>query len=191
MTAARSSLFLCLLVLSITPQIHAQEREYRFEASAGYSLLRGEFLAAASSHHGVLGRLGYPLRDSLSFEGEFSFFPQDLGVASKGITAGFFGAKYGHRFQRVGVFGKVRPGFAHFQEPETPILCVAIVPPPQTCVIGGRTEFALDAGAVFEVYARRRLTFRVDAGDAMIRFRDAGGSWNHNFMFTSSVGFRF
>lgn len=191
MTAVRSLLLVCFLLISITPHIHAQEKEPRFEASAGYSLLRTDFLAAPFNESGILGRLGYHLRDSLSVEGEFNFFPGDLGVASKGITAGFFGAKYGRKLQRVGVFGKVRPGFTRFQAPEDAVLCIALVPPPQACMIGGKTEFALDAGGVFEIYARRRWTFRVDAGDTMIRFRDSGGSWNHNFMFTSSVGFKF
>ena len=191
MTAARTLSFLGFLILSGTSSIHAQDFEHRFEASVGYSLLRADFLAGEpSTESGILGRLGYNLHDSLSVEGEISLFPQGLGVPSRGFVTGFFGARYGPQFQHIGVFGKVRPGFVRFQEPAEPFACIAVFPPPLACVIGGRTEFALDAGGVVELYARR-LTFRVDAGDAMIRFREPGRFWTHNFMFASSVGFRF
>ena len=196
-TARRVSLFLFFLLLLFPPGIRAQSGP-RFEVGGGYSLLRTGFLEEPSTESGVMGRLGYDLHRHVSVEGEFSLFPRDLGIYSKGMTTGFFGAKVGERFERVGVFGKVRPGFIHFHERSGPFACAAVDPPTLPCLIGGRTEFAVDAGGVLEFYPQRRMTVRVDAGDAIIRMRGpvllsgrpSDGFWSHNFAFGMSFGFR-
>jgi hypothetical protein len=133
MIARRVSLFLFFLLLSFPPGIRAQSGPYRFEAGGGYSLLRTEFLEEPSTESGVMGRLGYDVHRHISLEGEFSLFPRDLGVYSEGMTTGLFGAKVGQRFERVGVFGKVRPGFIHFHERSGPFACAAVDPPTLSC----------------------------------------------------------
>jgi hypothetical protein len=198
MKARRVSLFLFLFFVSLPHGIHAQSGTHRFEAGGGYALLRTEFLEEPSTESGVMGRLGYDVLRQVSVEGEFSLFPRDLGVYSKGMTTGVFGAKLGQRFERVGVFGKIRPGFIHFHEPAGPFACAAVDPPTLACVIGDKTEFAVDAGGVFEFYPRERMTVRVDAGDAMIRMRGpvlisdrpTDNFWSHNFALSVSLGFR-
>jgi hypothetical protein len=187
-----------LVFLSVASPIHAQSSP--FEIGGGYSLLRLNVLEEPATRSGITARLGYDLHDHVSVEGEVLLFPQNLGGISKGMTAAFFGAKVGKRFERIGLFGKARPGLFHFQEPEQPFACVAVVPPPVACVLGGSTNFALDAGGVVEFYLSNRFTVRADAGDTMIRVGgpvlrsgsvESSGYWSHNFMFGTSLGFRF
>jgi hypothetical protein len=199
MTARRAFLFLFFLFLSFATDARAQSGSHRFEAGGGYSLLRTEFLDEPSTESGFMGRLGYDVIRHVSVEGEFSLFPRDLGAYSKGMTTGFFGAKVGQRFERLGFFGKVRPGFIHFHERPGPFACPAVDPPTLSCFIAGRTELAVDAGGVMEFFPQARMTVRVDAGDAIIRMRGpvlrsgrpTDSFWTHNFAFATSVGFRF
>jgi hypothetical protein len=45
----------------------------------------------------------------------------EVYIVSDRLTQGLFGAKAGWRARRLGVFGKARPGFVHFNE--TLIVC--------------------------------------------------------------------
>ena len=103
--------------------------------------------------------------------------------------------------RRVGVFAKVRPGVANF--PTLRVrrrLCNLLQP----CEDAGRSgnRFALDTGAVIELYPTERIIVRLDIGDTMIRFRNDGffesttpmriaDGFSHNLQFGVGVGFRF
>jgi hypothetical protein len=54
----------------------------------------------------------------------------------------------------------------------------------------GATEFALDIGGVFELYPSRRVAFRFDIGDTIIRFGGLGFT-SHNLQITTGVALRF
>jgi len=115
----------------------------------------------------------------VALEAEVNFFP-DAGslrvlesFSGGHKLEGLFGVKAGKRFEKVGVFGKVRPGFLYAskgdlrQRPE--IACVAIFPPPAACFeTTGKNSFALDVGAVVEFYPTRRTIIRIDAGDTLL-----------------------
>src|SRR5260370_40452999 len=87
-----------------------------------------------------------------------SFFPREVkdsfGETLQGgrKTEGLFGVKLGARTKRVGVFGKVRPGFVHFSNFGRPGIVCTDRCPPQPPPNFSETDFALDVGGVVELY---------------------------------------
>lgn len=174
---------------------------------------------------GFGGRFGYNLTSNLAVEAEMNFFPgADSFTVPEGFKGGnkiegLFGVKAGKRFEKVGVFGKARPGFLHASKgeirPRPNTLCVAVFPPPAGCFETiSKSNFALDLGGVVEVYPTKRTIIRFDAGDTMIFLGDrnipavfnpaegvlapslltiirAPAETTHNFEFNVGVGFRF
>ena len=139
-----------------------------------------------------------------------SFFPSETITSESANPGGtlrldyhrrraeaFFGPKLGLRSARFGVFAKVRPGFARLTDRgvecagEACALANLLIARPEY-----RTEFALDVGAVLEVYPSSRTVARLDFGDTMIRHRSqaAPPCWScttHNFTSSVGLGFRF
>lgn len=140
---------------------------------------------------GFGGRIGYNLTDQVALEGELNYFPQESGRTKRDGLQGLFGAKAGWRGERVGVFGKARPGFFRYEEP---LVCVTTPCPNRTV-----TQFALDLGGVLEFYPSRNLVTRFDVGDTLIRGERVTGIFpnarkdvfRHNLQVTAGVGFRF
>ena len=122
-----------------------------------------------------------------------NFFPEDHPIIGR-QTQLLAGVRGGFRMERLGAFARVRPGFVHFSErffaPD--IVCVAIFPPPEACLIEP-TNLAVDIGGTLEVFTTSRAIFRMDLGDTLIRF--ARGSldpvWKHNFQLAVGAGLRF
>jgi hypothetical protein len=172
-------------LLTIVPSQNAQAQSRsetpKVEVGVQYSLLR--FTDADVTDSGVGGRITYNLSDNFGIETEFNFFPQErLNFAN--ITSldsqrmqGLFGAKYGIRSEKFGIFAKARPGFVRFGEGSSPLGQSA-------------TEFALDLGGVFEIYPSRPVALRFDVGNTLIRF-GAQNFTSNNLQFTSGVAFRF
>ncbi|HEU4794816.1 MAG TPA: outer membrane beta-barrel protein [Pyrinomonadaceae bacterium] len=156
---------------------------------------------------GIGGRVTYNFNRSLAAEAELNFFPQkQLIFESNGRSIqGQFGVKIGKRFEKFGLFAKVRPGFISAGDvvsfkPE------AQVPPtiPSKVTVARETFFTVDLGGVLELYPSRRLVVRFDAGDTVIRHperfvpfgfggplvRARGPKLSHNFQLTAGVGFR-
>ena len=135
---------------------------------------------------GFGGRVGYNLTNNVAVEAELNFFPNadsfSVPEAFKGghKIEGLFGAKVGKRFDKVGIFGKARPGFLHAGKgdirPRTDVLCIAAVsifPPPAGCFeTFSKTNLAFDLGGVVEVYPTKRTIIRFDAGDTIVRLSD-------------------
>jgi len=180
LTAAAS----LLMVLTQNAQAQSRSRSEtpKVEVGVQYSLLR--LTDADVTDSGVGGRVTLNTSDNFSLESEFNFFPQErvnfangLGTATSRRMQGLFGAKYGVRTEKFGVFGKVRPGFVRFGEGSSPIGTAA-------------TEFALDIGGVFELYPTRPIALRFDVGNTLIRF-GALDNTSNNLQFTTGVAFRF
>jgi hypothetical protein len=163
---------------------------------------------------GFGGRVTYNLTDNVALETQFDFFPNGRrfrGFRNGGrIAQGLFGVKAGKRFDKFGLFGKVRPGFTSFSAGREEVILVSPAP---DFVVNFRphreTHFATDVGAALEFYPSRRIVTRFDAGDTIIRYGDTTGTFfsggatptpqsfpipgetRHNFQFSAGVGFRF
>lgn len=197
-----------LLLVSHNTRAQQDERK-RFEAGAQFSLLNIERVGGRSNEPGIGGRFAYNLTDTLSLEAEINLFPKSYNGASNEdggrITQGLFGIKAGKRFERFGLFGKLRPGFVSFGRAITgPRDARVFVNNPLTSFQFGRlTHRAMDVGGVFEFYPSRRTVLRFDLGDTIVRygqqtFIDALGRsvtdpsfTRHNLQFSAGFGFRF
>lgn len=154
---------------------------------------------------GIGGRVTYNFNRSIAAEAEINFFPQkQLIFTSDGRTIqAQFGMKAGKRFEKFGVFGKVRPGFLSVDR------VISFVPgsqgfPPNNIKIERETFFTTDFGGVLELYPSRRMVVRFDAGDTIIRHPARFGQFDfgspvvlirpakykNNFQLTAGVAFR-
>ncbi|HXS01448.1 MAG TPA: hypothetical protein VN724_12815 [Pyrinomonadaceae bacterium] len=158
-----------------------------------------------STHAGIGGRFTFNFNRSIAAEAELNFFPQKANFNDAGSTVqAQFGVKAGRRFEKFGIFGKVRPGFLSidkytFTPPQGTQGSGAIFP------IERRALFTIDAGGVLELYPSKRMVVRFEAGDTVIRHpalfvqvsatdptlvQVRESKFNHNFQFTAGVGFR-
>ncbi len=186
----------------------AQSETPKLELGVHFATLRlGPFDTASP---GVGSRVTYNFTDSLSFEGEVNYFPKEGFYETRRIQA-LFGLKPGVRFDKVGLFGKLRPGFiraSQIQVQNYPCSSfgggVTGVDPLPPCVYAreGTSSFALDLGAVIEFYPSRKTVVRFDIGDTVIRNRSLlfgigtipSSSYTfttHNLQINAGVGFRF
>lgn len=166
---------------------------------------------------GIGGRFTYNINRQLAVETEVNYTPstktrRELFQAGQSTNVPFsggektqvlFGAKYGYRGKRFGVFGKVRPGFIHFRafpyvqgkfivyqngQPYDVILFISEKP---------ATFFNADVGGVFEYYTSKRTMIRFDIGDTIIHYnaqkpRDVNPTFTrHNLQMNLGFGFRF
>jgi hypothetical protein len=176
--------------------------EYKFEVGAQFSLLRNSIVREFNGQSvqcvatpcpplifgvsktrrnsvGFGGRLGYNLNANVALEAEVNFFPradsfdQPEAFNNGLFIEGQFGVKAGKRFDKVGVFGKARPGVLYASKGDLTSNsggCVAVFPPPPGCFHpASRSSFALDVGAVVELYPTQRTLIRFDLGDTIIR----------------------
>jgi hypothetical protein len=149
---------------------------------------------------GIGGRFTYNLNDSLAIDSELNFFTRENRKNTSRVVGGkpiegLFGLKVGKRFERAGVFGKVRPGFLSFSHTISSGLGGIGTP------FSRRTHLAVDVGGVFELYPSHKVLVRVDVGDTIIRYGEEnveGGlipvvnaSTRHSLQFSAGVGYRF
>jgi Outer membrane protein beta-barrel domain len=202
MSDFKSVITLCVLLLFMTithEYASAQSNESKVEVGAQFSVLGGGsgFWIYDPTSVGGGGRLTFNLTRYLALEGELNYFPS-AGFNDTRRFQGQFGIKSGLRFDRFGVFGKVRPGFLH-TDYNFQVICNE-----SPCIsINGNNKFSLDVGGVFEFYPSRRMIVRFDAGDTIVNsqtpylFIDRlygipGGSHaTHNLQLSAGVGFRF
>jgi len=140
---------------------------------------------------GFGGRFTYNINRNLAIETEINFTPstktaQELAEAGIGRTGPFsggektqvlFGAKYGIRKKKFGVFGKVRPGFIHFNAfPHIDNVFKIYLPTGELddmLILSSEkpaTFFNVDVGGVFEYYMTKNTMIRFDIGDTIIRY---------------------
>jgi hypothetical protein len=188
----------------------AQEEAPKFEVGAQFTSIAVDDNPSSLSicnacdefvYKGVGGRFTYNVNDSLAVETEVNFFlDENQRYTSRRVgghpVQALFGVKAGRRFERFGVFGKVRPGFISFSR----VVSSGIGGGPILPDLSRKTHFNLDVGGVFEVYPSRRVVLRVDAGDTIVRYGEENlpgaqipfeGETRHNFQFNAGVGFRF
>jgi len=153
---------------------------------------------------GVGGRVTYNFNRSIAAEAELNFLPQKqiILTAEGNAIQAQFGVKIGKRFDKVGLFGKVRPGFLSVGRVG---FLIPISQGQFDVKIERQTFFSTDFGGVLELYPSKRTVVRFDAGDTVLRhparfnlvsiptpaepaIRPA--KYKHNFQFTAGVSFR-
>lgn len=212
-TASLTIVATVLLLLSLSRATPAQESASKLEVGPQVSSI--DLVSLKSTREpGIGGRFTYNLTDYLALEAEGDLFPSrgTAGFRPGGrLLLGQFGVKAGKRWKKMGLFAKVRPGFASFGETfsvdsigtET---FNGFTFPSVKFSTERKTHFSTNIGAVVEFYPSRRLVARFDAGDTIIRygsFKDFDytsptlaliekpGYTSHNFQFSAGVGFRF
>jgi hypothetical protein len=181
------------------------------------------FSKSRKTQAGFGGRFGYNLTDNIALEAELNFFPKaDLfsqpdAFNNGDLTEGLFGLKAGKRFEKIGIFGKARPGFLYASKGDLQsrpgVLCPAVFPPPVGCFeTTSKNSFAFDLGGVVELYPSKRTLIRFDVGDTIVRLgaRNVTGiltgpgltpsfavvvgvpaETTHNLQVSAGIGFRF
>lgn len=131
---------------------------------------------------GLGGRLTYNINSHLALEAAGYAFPQECQFCSRhaGQTVeGFFGAKIGKRFNKWGIFGKVRPGVMSSSKGQFDLVVTgnqAFDPPSRVFstsidfVEKRLTSFAMDVGGVVEYYPTKRVITRLDFGSTIIHY---------------------
>jgi len=188
-----------VLLLAAPAAAQSPAEEYRYEVGAVFTAIGAD---DSDSVQGLGVRFGYNLTEHFAVDAETAFFPSDrLGNNLIGQNAqGFVGLKAGARTKYVGLFAKARPGVMFIGSSTSGFDC---------STRGGfelcrpeRSHLALDAGLVAEFYPTRRAIIRLDVGDTIIRFRQAGRNFfdgaetgstdlTHNLQVSVGFGYRF
>lgn len=191
----------CALVLLAGTSAFAQTSDPpRFEVGGQFSLLNFDtfdnFGERRRNQFGGGGRFTVNINKYVAAETELNYFPQEDSVRIGTIDVPLWGkktlviggVKAGVRNERVGVFGKARPGVIHFSFAPG-FGCIALVG--VVCNQPKTTAFASDLGGVFEYYPTRRTVVRFDVGDTIIwhdkRFFDT----SHSLQTSMGIGLRF
>src|SRR5688572_21195935 len=165
----RTLILLLLLVTTCASVAVGQSKKDKIEIgvqSTSLTLVHPE-LPFDDTQGGVGARVSYNFNRSIAAEAEINFLPQKqliLGADGSSIQAQF-GVKLGKRFEKFGVFGKVRPDFISVDR------VLSIVPGSQVpnfpfnSKIERETFFTTDFGGVLELYPSSRMVVRFDAGD--------------------------
>jgi hypothetical protein len=167
-----------------------------FEIGAQFTAMRLSGIDTTDA--GIGARASWNVNDTLTLEAVSDFFPtgKDNVVRGGRKLDALFGLKEGWRVTRGGAFVKARAGIARVGEGRGVGVCILIFPPPEACY-AGETRLAFDLGGVFEIYASRRTTVRIDVGDLATRLTSSSsrfgrrGDFAHDFQVGAGVGVRF
>ena len=158
---------------SDTPKVEVGAQFTVLHLSYHYQGREGSTIFTDNTWKGFGGRLTYNLTSHVAIEGEITkfktdeFSPPTFDNDAQPEVQGLFGVKAGWRGQRVGVFGKVRPGFTRF----TPVFdCPSL--DFSACTFEHHTTFSLDAGGVVEGYVSRHIMVRGDIGGTYLNHPD-------------------
>jgi len=203
------TLFTLLLTLITFASIAvAQSKKDKIEIgvqSTSLTLVHPDF-SFDDTQGGIGGRITYNFNRSIAAEAEINFFPQKQFIltADGNAIQAQFGVKLGKRFQKFGLFAKVRPGFLSVNRVGSLIPGSQLPNGTLDFKIEREEFFTLDTGGVLEFYPSRRTVVRFEAGDTAIRHPARFGQifitgpvelirpakFTHNFQFTAGVGFR-
>jgi hypothetical protein len=199
---------ICILLLlalipyeSVSAQSQgAKSEESKFEVGGQFSVIGRRAGAAFDGGTAVGGgtRVTFNMTRYLALEGELNYFPS-TGFENLRRFQGQFGIKSGFRFDRIGVFGKVRPGFmtskSRFTVSNCRLVDIATVICAPISVDDKDTGFSMDVGGVVELYPARRITVRFDVGDTIVNRRTSflfpSNNTTHNLQLSSGIGVRF
>ena len=188
-------------ILFLGSEVLAQKDAPRLEIGGQFSLLSVNtptsqdevfgFGVGKVTDPGFGARFTYNATNEIAFEAVGNFFPERTFAPEGSFGGGNtvpggqiyqvqFGVKAGKRFKKIGLFGKVRPGFVTFTKVSklvgvTPVTLIHVSLGP---LLFQNPEFrikkatypSMDVGAVVEFYPSRRIVTRFDVGDTIIRY---------------------
>lgn len=152
-----------------SPSPAAEDELPRFEVGVQYTSLSRSF-----NRNGVGGRFTYNFNKYVAAEAETNIFPG--GDFNGSNVQGLFGVKIGKRWSKVGLFGKVRPGFLYSSKGRRGVF--ADSDSNLTFITDGTNDFAVDVGGVVEVYPSKKIFLRFDGGTLTTR----SGGYVQNFV---------
>lgn len=123
-------------------------------------------------------------------DSEVDFFPGE-GAGATNREGGrvlivLSGVKAGPRWNRMGLFAKVRGGIQSYGR------VITAVSPLGTFTYGRRTNLAVDLGGVVEIYPSKRVAIRFDVNDVRIHFNTGFSKvWGNNLQTSTGLVFRF
>jgi hypothetical protein len=207
-----------LLCLSLgLAEARAQSDEVpKFEVGAQFTSITKPSADNGDTEPGLGGRFTLNLNRSVALEAMGNFFPHSCrfcGDNSGNITQGLVGVKAGKRFDKWGIFAKVRPGVVSFSQGDNKFVSTGAGSSfPIQFEQKRLNNFALDLGGVLEFYPSRHIVTRFEAGDTMIHYGSRPSNLllfdptsgapllipfrtqadtRHNFQFAAGVGWRF
>jgi hypothetical protein len=178
--------FCAMLFLTLIPHGSAKAQsdgsksgESKIEVGAQFSVIGKGTGSPFDNTTGIGGggRLTFNLTKYFALEGELNYFPSS-GFDNVRRFQGQFGVKSGLRYDRFGVFGKVRPGFINTRSsfsrclPSFPVDFGSVVCLPFE-LRNADTRFSLDVGGVVEFYPVKRITMRIDVGDTIVNRQES------------------
>jgi hypothetical protein len=210
---------LCLSFAFLEAKAQSEEVP-RVELGVHFTSITKPSFDNGETEPGFGARFTFNFNRSIALEAVGNFFPHkcrfcsgSFGDNNGNIAQGLFGLKAGKRFEKWGIFGKVRPGVVSFSRGDAKYVATGS---------GGTfpfefrqdrlTNFALDLGGVLEFYPSKRIVTRFEAGDTLIHygarqinflsFDPTSGQpalvpfttpavTRHNFQFVAGVGWRF
>lgn len=170
--------FLSLVIIAaflilISPHTNAQDngsvKDRKFEVGGDISTVT---FGSGVTELGVGGRFTYNLNSHVALEAAGYYFPNNCNFCGRNsgrVSEGLFGVKIGKRFDKWGIFGKVRPGVVSFSKGDFDIVSLtsSTVPLSFVTVEKRLTNFALDVGGVLEFYPTKRIITRMDFGTTL------------------------
>jgi hypothetical protein len=173
-----------------------------------------------STEPGLGARFTFNFNRSLAVEAVGNLFPHSCNYCGGNVAdnsgiikQGLFGIKAGKRFEKWGIFAKVRPGVVNFGQGNTIYTLTGTGSSTSVSVRRvGQSNFATDLGGVLEFYPSKHIVTRFEGGDTLIHygghlrnflsFDPTTGSLilipfttrsetRHNFQFVAGVGWRF
>jgi hypothetical protein len=192
--------FVAALLVVLSPAAGAADAS---RADATLRLGFSDYRAVDSTDVSFGLGLSYRLTSWLATEATLGIAPANIGDPSfsGSRTEGALGLRLGPHLDRDSVYVAARPGFVKFGEPEEPLACILIFPPPLRCSLaGGESVFAMDLAAGLQL-TNDRGVLRFEVGDRAMKYPspsiDADGEvhdnsfWSHNLAASVALGFRF
>jgi hypothetical protein len=166
-----SMLRLSLVVIAaLSGGAPAHGEEARWDAGAELAVSRLSSLEETAVGLGL--RLSFRAHDWLALDAGATFAPADLGAPafSGSQTELLLGLRVGPRPRPLGGYVALRGGFVRFSDAPGPLACIAIFPPPLSCVVAaGESPLAFQAGAGLEGKVGGRALVRIEVGDRLVR----------------------
>jgi hypothetical protein len=194
----RAAVFSCRVVILAIAVLLVGGREGLAQAADSHVDVGAHYSALVlgnpgRSHSGVGGWFAYRFFRGIALDGNVSVFPGENEPGGR-VSQALLGASLGWRGERIGVFGKVRPGLIHFSDRfiAPGVVCIAIFPTPESCLIDA-ANLAIDVGGVFNVYPTRSTVVRVDVGNTALRVgsHQPSAEWTQHLQVNIGAGWRF